>query len=162
MPRFENTLKHILKRTVLTQKGCLEWKGALFKDGYAHFRLNKVDGRGHRLIYSFFNGKIPEKMQVCHKCDNPLCINIKHLFLGTCLQNRKDCLNKNRQARGETGGNSKLTDAIVLEIRKIKANSTKKKWGRRELCKKYGISESTIGKILMKTKNSTWKHLEYP
>jgi hypothetical protein len=60
---------------------------------------------------------------VCHKCDNKLCVNPEHLFLGTQSDNMIDCVKKDRHAkilinnRGQKNVNNKLSIEDVREIR---------------------------------------------
>jgi len=76
---------------------CWGWNGAL-TDGYGQlrFKLNGRMLRAHRVSYEIHFGKIPAGMFVCHKCDNPICSNPTHLFLGTNLDNLNDCIKKGR------------------------------------------------------------------
>ncbi len=71
-----------------------------------------------RYVFKQKNGDIPEGMFVCHKCDNPLCINPAHLFLGTPKDNMTDMIKKGRKINsyGEQNPNAKLTEKQVLEI----------------------------------------------
>lgn len=98
---------------------CWNWKAGKNESGYGHFWLDQHNVKAHRVSWLLSNGDIPDKMCVCHKCDNPSCINPSHLFLGTNNDNVKDRNKKNRQyrAQGERHGRSKLTTAQVIEIR---------------------------------------------
>ena len=77
--------------------GCWLWTGAVISKGYGCLRINKKTHLAHRLSFEIFNGEIPPKMHVLHKCDTMPCINPKHLFLGTNLQNIEDSMRKGRR-----------------------------------------------------------------
>ena len=105
---------------------CWEWKACKCK-GYG--RLGNGFGRAplfaHRLSWEFYRGKIPDGLFVCHRCDNPSCVNPDHLFLGTHKDNMTDMQQKGRRNkvpdkwRTVKGFNSKikLTDDQVRAIR---------------------------------------------
>lgn len=97
------------------------------------------------------NGEIPKGIFVCHHCDNPKCINPKHLFLGTPLDNVRDMIAKGRgnKVKGAQIGTSKLTNKQVIEIRK-------RELPRQQLAEKYNVSVGSIDLILA---GKTWKHL---
>lgn len=73
---------------------CWEWMGHKSK-GYGMFWINGRMRHAHRLSYSYFV-RNPGKLHVCHHCDNPSCINPKHLFAGTHTDNMKDMCKKGR------------------------------------------------------------------
>ena len=78
-----------------SQKDCWEWKKPR-KNGYGRFRLmGRVEG-AHRASWILHKGPIPPGIFVCHHCDNPPCVNPKHLFLGTSKDNVQDSLKKGR------------------------------------------------------------------
>ena len=80
---------------------CWKWVGSKYRGGYGHFRRkinNKwVMYKAHRYSYEFYNGEIPQGAFVCHRCDNPGCVNPAHLFTGSALDNTLDMINKNRK-----------------------------------------------------------------
>jgi len=110
--------------------------------------------RANRAAWHFVNGQIPDGMLVCHRCDNPPCVNPAHLFLGTDADNRSDCVAKGRQARlpqskGEASHLAKLTAAQVAEIRHRYAAGGIL---QRELGEIYGVSQTQIGRIIRRVR----------
>jgi hypothetical protein len=84
-------------RVVKTKTGCLEYTGFITLSGYGRLRNNGKKCLAHRLAYENTFGKIPSGLLVCHKCDNPKCVNLKHLFLGTNKDNFHDSVKKGRR-----------------------------------------------------------------
>lgn len=84
---------------------CWEFTSAKDKDGYGQCQHARVArdasvSRAHQLAWFMMNGKIPNGMMVCHKCDNPSCCNPNHLFLGTAQDNNDDMWSKGRWVSG--------------------------------------------------------------
>jgi hypothetical protein len=77
---------------------CWEWQAGLTEKGYGNFAVDGHPHKAHRVSYEQFNGRIPDGMMVCHKCDNPVCINPTHLFAGEPLDNVRDMIAKGRAA----------------------------------------------------------------
>lgn len=134
---------------------CWEWTGLPQKSGYCRIRINSNYRRVHQVSWEMHFGKIPDGMCVCHKCDNKICVNPSHLFLGTNRDNQIDKVSKGRQAKGERCGNCKLTSKQVIEIRKTYVRRSKTH-GMRAMIKKFGVGRSMIKYILNGT---NWKHL---
>ena len=141
-----------------TKGGCLIWKGSKSPYGYGIIlRERQGKRRGHfthRFAYELANGPIPKGLNVCHKCDNPLCCNPQHLFLGTHSDNNRDMNQKGRNVRGEKQGHAKLTAKIVIAIRhRYEAGGVTLK----SLGSEFGIHFSTISNIV---RRKTWKHVD--
>lgn len=111
--------------------------------------------RAHRYSYRTHISEIPDGLQVLHACDTPLCVNPAHLFLGTSHQNKLDCVAKDRHARGERHGESKLTDEKVREIRSMYKRGVRG-FGAMALAKRFGVSKPVIVGIISGT---GWKHV---
>jgi HNH endonuclease len=79
------------------QTDCWIWQGGTNNIGYGFIRDGKRMRTAHRVSFEIHNHqKIPKFMCVCHTCDNPLCVNPDHLWLGTRKQNYDDMVNKGR------------------------------------------------------------------
>jgi len=78
---------------------CWIYQGGKNNVGYGMIRDDKRMRTTHRVSYEEHSGsKIPPGMCVCHQCDNPLCVNPSHLWLGTRYQNSQDMIQKGRHA----------------------------------------------------------------
>lgn len=136
-------------------KGCWVWTGRRHKSGYGKIRVRGKYYATHRYFWIKYFGEIPEGLCVLHKCDNKICVNPDHLFLGTQLENVKDRDNKNRQAKGEEHGSAKLTESLVREIRNLYIKGSKKA-GVPALAKKFGMGKWAIYCIVNR---KTWRHV---
>jgi len=146
---FQTRLEH-------RENGCMVWLGQTLAKGYGHVR--GVDSKKvltHRYALAIKLGRpIGENMCALHTCDNPPCCNPDHLREGTNQDNVDDKMAKGREARvqGEKHGCSKLTEALVREIREQKG-----KLSQRKLASKYGVSRALIFKILVR---ELWSHID--
>jgi hypothetical protein len=75
---------------------CWEWGGPLTTAGYGWFKYKAVFYTAHKVSYRLNVGEVPDGLCVCHSCDNRKCVNPKHLWLGTQLDNVRDMIRKGR------------------------------------------------------------------
>jgi hypothetical protein len=136
-----------------TTSECWNWEAGINNKGYGKFSLSSVGGDvyAHRFSYTIHNGEIPVDLIVMHSCDNPRCVNPRHLSVGTHQDNADDKVAKNRQARmfGEDNPASKLTEKQVIDIRTERISQA-------EFAKLYDIDSSQISRI---TNNLKWTNL---
>lgn len=83
------------------ENGCHLWTGGLFKSGYALFSICSQPYRASRVAYTLYHGPIPDGMLVLHGCDDRICVSKKCLHLGTCDDNAKEMVARNRQSQGD-------------------------------------------------------------
>lgn len=157
--------------------GCWEWTGTKMKDSRGVMSVNGKNQTAPRISWYVHFGYWPEKgVFVCHSCDNPSCVNPKHLWLGDVKSNAQDAASKKRlflqrnpeksffaseegklkRARNEDHGSAKLKNSDVLEIREIVATAKSKYGLYVALSKRFGVCKDTIQKI---AKGKKWKSL---
>ncbi len=136
---------------------CWEWQGCKTPDGYGRINIGGRVALAHRFMWEQTNGKIPTSLCVRHACDNPSCVNPKHLLVGTHADNMKDMSDRGRHVspKGEANGSSKLTEQQVVEIRRRHKPYSRKNGGS-SLGREFGVSDALIGLI---AKGKAWKHV---
>jgi len=130
--------------------GCVLSKNQPQKDGYCYETRGGKRQASHRWEWEDNYGKIPEGLMICHKCDNPSCKNLDHLFMGTNADNQKDKRLKGRACRGETRHNARLNKDLVKLIR----GSTE---SQRVMAFKLGVDPATVRRV---KQGKTWAHIE--
>lgn len=124
---YMTTKERLISSIAVNQFGCWEWQRGKIH-GYGKLKIGGIRVLAHRASYDEFVGD-PKGFFVCHKCDNPPCINPKHLFLGTQRDNMLDAYNKGRIAvpvgcRFKKGhipstSNSKLSAERALQVKNL-------------------------------------------
>ncbi|MCA1670323.1 MAG: HNH endonuclease [Thermomicrobia bacterium] len=147
---------------------CWLWTATRFTNsGYGCIGYEGRSQGAHRVSYILANGPIPEGMCVCHRCDNRLCVNPAHLFLGTYKENSADAIAKGRVATGERQGThthpetvrrgeqhamAKLTAAQVQSIRRQATDGC----DTAALSREFGVTHSHISAIVHRR---AWKEV---
>lgn len=151
--------KAIFDLTKFTER-CWEWQGPRNRKGYGMISLRRTfdycqDMPVHRLVYMLTVGAIPDRMLICHSCDNRPCINPHHLFLGDDLINCHDKIKKGRlnPEKGTDRYNCKLDEEKVKEIRSYCVGV---RGQMMDMARKFSVSVSVIANIVHRTR---WKHV---
>jgi len=136
-------------------QNCWEWTAGKDKDGYGKFCINsKLSVRAHRFAWEYYNGIIPNKLNICHNCDNPSCCNPEHLFLGTTLENNQDRNEKDRQCKGSNSHLAKTTETIIKQILTDIENN--KYQNLNQIERDYNIKSKILRGIF---RREIWKHV---
>ena len=130
--------------------GCLAWRGARTANGYGGITFLGKTYTVHRLAWLAHKGPIPSDLRICHACDNRLCLEPSHLFLGTPQQNTIDML---RKGRGRVFGRKRLDEGTVASIkRRLQAGESVT-----ALAAEVSVSINTIGDI---KRGRTWTFVQ--
>lgn len=151
------------KVNIKNEDDCWDWKAHIDSRGYGKIRFNGIYTPAHRVSWILHYQEIPEGLFVCHKCDNPSCVNPKHLFLGTNADNMLDMWNKDRHPIINMGRpshtmigiknvNAKLSIDDVKNIRELYTSGI----SQDEISIMYKVQKPAIWKIVHR---KTWKHI---
>lgn len=127
--------------------GCWIWRSYRDPKGYGRFMAKSGSRLAHRRSWEMENGPVPDGMCVCHHCDNPPCVRLDHLFLGTVKDNVDDMMAKGRYVtrKGEKHGMAVLNSENVSAIRGMYASGSA---SQRGLAKTFGVAKTTIARVI--------------
>jgi hypothetical protein len=142
--------ERLAEYSVRDDSGCLVWQRSTNAYGYGHLRVRGRLRVAHRVVWELAHGPIPAGMLVLHSCDNPSCIAIEHLHVGTAKDNAQE---KIARRRFDNGRAPMLPDETALAIRRD--------WFRggvrqRELAERYGTTVPVVANLVI---GHTYKHL---
>ncbi len=133
---------------------CIEFTG--YKTAFGHGQ-QRYEGRtqyAHRVVWQKHNGSIPSGVIIRHSCDNPACVNVDHLEIGTHADNVNDCIKRGRSRalRGEQAGRAILTEKDVLAVRAM----IEEGYTVVECARLFNIANSTASAIKHR---KSWRHI---
>jgi hypothetical protein len=146
--QFEKFLSHVR----IAPSSCHEWIGAKTRYGYGVFQYDKKRRAAHRVAFERRFGAT--KLDVCHKCDNPACVNAAHLFPGTAKDNIQDAIKKGRMCirHGTAQTAAKLDNEKVVHIRAKYVSGI----SQRNLAREFNVSQRLIGMVV---RGESWIHV---
>ncbi len=138
-------------------ESCWPWLGDTMKLNYGRFSYAGTRRLAHRVAYELTYGPIePSSLSVCHRCDNPNCVNPNHLFLGTQADNIADCVIKGRKRvnspKGEAHYKHKLIASDITKIKQLSQDGVP----QRKIANMYHVNQAQIWRIIH---DKTWRCL---
>lgn len=137
------TIEYMASRMVTTPSGCHEWDGNHNNRGYGRLIHQNRAVLAHRMWWTLNRGPIPKGVGVLHRCDNPPCCNIDHLFLGTQKDNIADCAKKGRC-------HQKISISDAQRVRAAAQDALA------DLAKELGVTRNHLHSI---RRGRCWRHL---
>jgi HNH endonuclease/Helix-turn-helix domain of transposase family ISL3 len=123
------------------ENGCHNWISTIKRDGYGQFWFRGRPEKAHKAAYELFVGEIPRGKLVLHKCDNRICVNPEHLYLGTYRDNARDMFD-----RGRAWGFRRVTDEMVQRV--LAALETGR--SQQSVADELGIHQTTVSRIYLR------------
>jgi hypothetical protein len=158
MITLEQIPEQVRNRIEITDS-CWLWRGTVAKNGYGVVKIGGRKGKleyVHRLVARIQFGDLPKGLFVCHICDNPICCNPEHFFLGLPFENAVDAASKGRMKgphlKGEMNPSAKLDTRDVIQIRELHDSGC----GLSDIAMRFGVNKCTVWSIV---KGKTWKHV---
>lgn len=145
---INNFWSHVIKRG---EDECWIWDAWTDKDGYGSFSAYNRRAPAHRIAWILINGAIPNGLYLLHSCDNPPCVNTKHLYLGDQTQNIVEASSKGRIPGNRLRGY--LSPEQVREIRRRVANGEK----QADMAREFGMTSSSISTLIA---GKIYKHVQ--
>lgn len=146
----------LLRNYIETESGCWEWQASRSRKGYGTMGRDGKSVLAHRVSMEILGGQVPGELQVCHHCDNPPCINPRHLFVGTNADNVQDKMGKGRHVTNPLVGSNcpwaTLDEPTVLSIYEMAWRDV----SQEEVARRFRVSRSKVDKI---KHGATWSHV---
>lgn len=156
-----DTSWHLARAMPVTESGCWIWLGAEKGNGYGNARYMGRNYPAHRLAFLLSNGHLPASHDICHRCDNRLCINPDHLFAGSRLENMRDAQAKGRLSQGDSHAGficGEKSSAAKLTVEQVEAirRAAHSRLPIKDIAAIAGVSADNVRRIV---RFDTWKEI---
>jgi len=147
--QFNETLSRRFARKcgIPDENGCIPWLGTKTSKGYGilHFAGPPLFRKttAHRIAWVLAQGELERSELVLHRCDNPSCVNVKHLFIGSPKENTEDMVRKGRHSWRDGTPWQKLNDHDVVRILALRQEG----WTQQEVADSFGVSRPLISLV---------------
>lgn len=140
-PRRTDEDRFNVRRSAPTANGCIEWTGSRYPTGYGSFWFEGRVQPAHRVAWLLAGKPLTKAEYVLHRCDNPPCVNVEHLFTGSHQDNMDDMAAKGRRASqpGALNANARLKASDVEQIVALRGVASSRSVGSR-----FGISHRAV------------------
>ena len=125
---------------------CLIWPYGVSESGYGKIARDERWHNASRIMCEVVYGPPPSPAhQGCHSCGqgHKACVNPRHLYWGSPAENSADQVGHGTRLKGEDIANSKLTEADVIEIRRLALTIPQK-----EIAARFDLSKQQVSKIV--------------
>lgn len=151
-----NDIKRFISKIIQQPNGCWHYIGAKDADGYGMFWYNGKTIGAHRFSAEFLGKLNVSNACVCHSCDNPICVNPRHLFIGTSQQNTADRHKKGRSVKGSSVGTSVYNEQIIKSIKQAYNSTPHYRGIYKDLSDRFNVSYNVVWYAC---KNKAWRHV---
>jgi hypothetical protein len=140
-------------KIIIDENGCWVWQGAKSHNGYGKISFEGKARFAHRVSWQLENGRaVRENYFICHRCDNPPCVNPDHLFEGTREENMMDSARKRRHRLhrnpelncGLNHPRSKVTPEMAKEMIKLYSDG----FTQDQIAKKLNIAQTRVSVVV--------------
>lgn len=154
MSIYESEIKSRIETHIISKEDCWITDYGINQNGRQYITVNKKTLGLLRVVYDLYKGEVAKDLFVCHSCNNNLCINPDHLFLGNKVENGRNQKRRNKYVKGSQVITAKLTEQQVASIKDLLGES---KLTFAEIAKMFSVKPETISCI---SQGRTWRHVD--